>query len=329
MQGVNSATDQAFAGRFERPGRESDERDAVGFRRPDGSGRRPSDAGEVYPEAVVASSRDLDWRHIRVLKMCHTGGELVVPPLEHHAIVVHLRPSVDVRRRIGGRELDGRVRPGEVTIVPAGDESEWCWDADQSVHALHLYLHPSFLRSAAAACGLQPNLIAIEPQSGIRDAQIRYLAMSLLHEMGEASVVGNVYAESLATVLAMRLVRHYSCVRDVRVRKGGMAPGKLRRALEFINEKLEDEDEFSLADVAEAVRVSYNHFFRAFKQSMGLSPNQYIVERRVERAKGLLTETQMPIADISFRVGFSSQSHFTSTFRRMTGATPRVYRATL
>lgn len=311
MQGIDHTNDAAFSGRFVRPG------------------RRPSDVGEVYPEAVVASSRDLDWRHVRVVKTCHENGALVVPPLEHHAIVVHLRPSVQVRGRVGGREIDERVRPGEVMIVPAGDEVRWRWDPNRSVHALHLYLHPSFLRSAAVACGLAPNLIAVEPRTGIRDAQIRHLALSLLHELNEANVVGNLYAESLATVLAMRIVRHYSCVRDVRVRKGGMAPGKLRRAIEFINEKLDWEDEFSLADVAETAGVSYYQFFRAFKQSMGLSPNQYLLERRVERAKRMLAETRCPIADISLRVGFASQSHFTSTFRRLTGATPRVYRATV
>jgi AraC-like DNA-binding protein len=161
-----------------------------------------------------------------------------------------------------------------------------------------------FLRSAARACDLNPNLIAIEPQLGIEDAQIRHLALSAARRDGEANVVGNLYAESLATVLAMRLVRRYSHVRDVQVRKGGMAPGKLRRAIEFINERLEQEDEFSLGDVSEAVGLSYHHFFRVFKQSMGLSPNRYVLECRVDRAKRLLAETRIPIADIALRVGF-------------------------
>jgi AraC family transcriptional regulator len=74
--------------------------------------------------------------------------------------------------------------------------------------------------------------------------------------------------------------------------------------------------------------IGYFHFFKAFRQSMGVSPNQYLLERRVERAKALLARTELSIADIALRVGFSRQSHFATTFRRLAGTTPRVYRAT-
>lgn len=75
--------------------------------------------------------------------------------------------------------------------------------------------------------------------------------------------------------------------------------------------------------------MSYFHFSRAFKQSMGVSPNVYIVERHIERAKKLLSETELPISEISLRVGFSSQSHFTTTFRRLAWTTPKVFREML
>jgi AraC family transcriptional regulator len=91
---------------------------------------------------------------------------------------------------------------------------------------------------------------------------------------------------------------------------------------------LDNEEAVDLNELAGTAGVGYFHFFKAFKQSMGVSPNQYMLERRVERAKALLARTELPIADIALRVGFSSQSHFATTFRRLAGATPRVYRAT-
>jgi AraC family transcriptional regulator len=75
--------------------------------------------------------------------------------------------------------------------------------------------------------------------------------------------------------------------------------------------------------------MSYFHFSRAFKQSMGMTATNYIAGRRIERAKRMLEETELPISEIALRSGFSSQSHFTTAFRRLAGATPKAFRAAL
>jgi len=105
-----------------------------------------------------------------------------------------------------------------------------------------------------------------------------------------------------------------------------MPPRKLRRALEFINERLDEEQTVALAAVAEAVQLSYFHFSRVFKQSTGVSPNAYMTEQRINRAKKLLKETDLPIADIALRTGYASQSHFTTTFRKVVWTTPKAFR---
>ena len=131
--------------------------------------------------------------------------------------------------------------------------------------------------------------------------------------------------------LAIQLVRRYSSLRDVQVGHGGMAPHKLRQAIALIDHHLSDEEEgrVALRTVARAVRMSYFHFSRAFKQSMGMTATNYIAERRIERAKRMLEETELPISEIALRSGFSSQSHFTTAFRRLAGATPKAFRAAL
>jgi AraC family transcriptional regulator len=127
----------------------------------------------------------------------------------------------------------------------------------------------------------------------------------------------------------MQLVRRYSYLNDLQMSRGGMAPRKLRKAIEFINENLDQEETVALPAVADAVQMSYSNFSRAFKQSMGVTPNAYITEQRIKRAKQLLSETKLPIADIALRTGFASQSHFTTTFRRLVWTTPKGFRDTL
>lgn len=68
------------------------------------------------------------------------------------------------------------------------------------------------------------------------------------------------------------------------------------------------------------------HLAHVFKEAMGVAPHQYVIQRRVERAKQLLAATELPIAEIALAVGCASQSHFSALFHRATGITPQCYR---
>jgi AraC family transcriptional regulator len=288
-----------------------------------------SDLSVIYPEAVVASSQPLGWENLRALEMRQTISEWTMPPLENHCILVQLGRSLKVAARIGEQSFEQSLPPGTITIIPAGLPMHWQQEDATPNHALQLYLDPQFLRATAESIDVDYSHISIAPQFGIRDAHLHHIGMSLLHELKDANVIGRHYADSLAKVLAMQLVRRYSYLNDLRTSRGGMAPRKLRRAIEFINENLDQEQTVTLAAVAEEVQMSYFHFSRAFKQSTGVSPTAYMTKQRIERAKKLLAETDLPIADIALRAGFASQSHFTTTFRKLVWNTPKAYREML
>jgi AraC family transcriptional regulator len=289
-----------------------------------------SDVALLYPELVAASSDAFGWQNIRVIHLRNLN-ELVVPSSESHCLILNLGTPLFLSAQFDKRKFEGEVRAGEVAIIPA--DSGWVAQS-QSSHCtslLLIYLRPLFVRSAVGDLNFSYREIGLTPQIGFRNKHIRHVAMSLLQELSEANVVGRLYADSLASGLSMQLVRRYSSLQEVHIGHGGMAPHKLRKAIGIIDRHLADEKEgrVALRVVASQVGMSYFHFSRAFKQSMGMSPTNYIAERRIGRAKELLNETELPISEIALRSGFSSQSHFTSSFRRVAGSTPKDFRAAI
>ena len=105
---------------------------------------------------------------------------------------------------------------------------------------------------------------------------------------------------------------------------GGLSPGAMRRAREYVESHLGDS--VDLAALAAVARVSIHHFARAFKQSAGITPHRYLIQRRVERAQHMLTHTGLPLSEVAYTVGFSDQSHLAHHFRQAFGITPGRFR---
>jgi AraC family transcriptional regulator len=253
---------------------------------------------------------------------------MMVPPSVNHCLVLNLSTPLNVQARVGKSNFEGIVQAGEVAIIPAGTTWSCQSHGPRLCNTVLLFLRPLFVRSALEGFDFSYGEIDFTPQIGFQSRHIRHIAMSLLGELNEANVLGRPYADSLAVGLAMQMIRRYSSLKDVQIGHGGMAPQKLRKAVGLIDHHLDGEEEgrVALRVVAKEVGMSYFHFSRAFKQSMGMTPTNYIGERRIERAKKLMQETDCPISEIALRSGFSSQSHFTTCFRRLAGITPRSFR---
>jgi AraC family transcriptional regulator len=140
--------------------------------------------------------------------------------------------------------------------------------------------------------------------------------------------VSRLYLEGLGVMLAVHVLRSYSSSTHLQIlRKGGLAPWQARRVRDYIEAHLSDE--LGLIELAKIAGLSPHHFGAAFKITVGKSPHQFAMERRIKHALELLVDEDLSIAEIAHAVGFSSHSHFTANFRRTTGLTPGQYRRSL
>ncbi len=163
---------------------------------------------------------------------------------------------------------------------------------------------------------------------GVEDPVIGRLAALGRIELNGGGAGGRLYVEGLAAALAVHLLRSSGLSRRSLIQhKGGLAPRQIRRVLEYIEAHLTGE--LGLVELAALVELSPHYFGEAFRISTGRSPHRYVMERRVERARDLLWDEDRPIRDIAYAAGFSSQSHFTANFRRVTGVTPGRFRRSL
>lgn len=136
---------------------------------------------------------------------------------------------------------------------------------------------------------------------------------------------GSLYLESLATLIMTHMIRHRSTLSGRLQRVPDcLTSRQLKEIVEYIQSHLQCE--LSLCQLANQVGISSYYLAHAFKVTTGLSPHQYVLRCRLDKAQQLLQETQMPIATIAYEVGFGNQSHMTTVFRKTLQTTPGLYR---
>ena len=135
----------------------------------------------------------------------------------------------------------------------------------------------------------------------------------------------SIYAETLGMLLALELSRlGGKAPAPPSPVKGGLTRRQVRQVVDYMNANLQND--IALTDLANLLALSRFHFVRTFKQSTGLPPHQYLMARRIERAKELLAERDLSVAEVSRRTGFHGATQLTRAFRKLVGTTPTGFR---
>jgi AraC family transcriptional regulator len=281
---------------------------------------------EVLPVAPAATSRPMGWSALRAEHFRDTPDfELDLPGGSHHLLALYLRAPEQMAFRTEGLDWEGVPPRGSILVLPAGYPRRALWRGP--TESVHVHLDPRLIaRVAAEAFDLDPDRVELPADAALTDPPIQAAILAIDGEMATGSAGGRLLVESLGNVLAVHLIRHArGNERVAHHPRGGLPRHKLRAALEYIEEHLDTE--ISLEDLAAVVHFSPYHFARMFKASTGLPPHQYVIARRIERAKQLLRgDDGLSLAQVAARVGFWDQGHFTRHFRRLVGVTPKRFR---
>jgi AraC family transcriptional regulator len=188
---------------------------------------------------------------------------------------------------------------------------------------LQIYLEPGLVaRVAAEAFNLDPARLTVPPLDGLDLPHLRAAMWAVDAELTAGAAGGPLAAESLANLLAVHLLRHVLAARQpARRRDGTLSRAKLHSVVEYIEEHLDACP--TLGQMAAVARLNSYHFARQFKTATGVPPHQYVIMRRVERARQLFQGGSDPSqAEVAACASFSDQSQFCHHFKRMLGLTP-------
>ncbi len=272
------------------------------------------------------SSPTQPWENIQVQQLQNPAGEGNSHFEGEHTLFMSLAPRpIHYLQAQDGKTYTGLYKRGDISITPANMLLFARWEGDEN--CLKIRLTTQFMENVARETLQQnPNRLELIPEFQTRNPQIEAIGMMLLTELQQGHSGSRLYIDSLANVLAVNLLRHHAATKpQVPIYEGGLPPRQLSQVLDYIDTYLDRN--IKLADLARLLDMSQFHFSRLFKQSIGMSPYQYLIQQRVERAKLLLKQTDRLIVDIALECGFNSHSHLSKLFRQFTGMTPKAYRA--
>ena len=241
-------------------------------------------------------------------------------------VSIHAGPPVPITCQRAGVDYSGVSVYGDIHIIPAATPS--VWEVKGHDTFLTMSVAPALLQRVAESMELDPQGIEIRNRFQIRDAHLENIAWALKEEMECGYPCGQLYFDSLAIAVAARLICYHSS-HSVTVQKPHkrMSDRKLRQVFDHIEAHLVET--ISLDDLAAVVNMSVSHFKALFREATGVAPHQYVIRRRVERARSLLGAGDLSISQIAAETGFAHQSHLAHHMQRMLGVTPKALRAML
>jgi AraC family transcriptional regulator len=281
----------------------------------------------VSPTPPLLSSAPSAWSGFPLERDVHRDGRAGSILFPNPELIMVAAGSICVEYRALNVNKRFFAGPGSVTIWPAGHESRPASWISQHIEGgttemLRVQLDMLALERLVPENDPVANLRLLQ-QSGIEDPALASLMRLMEADVAAGCPTGKLYGESLSLALAAHVAGRYSTGSSDTPPRDGLARPALTRVLDYIRANLGRD--LAITELAAVAHMSPHHFSLCFKRSVGVAPHQWVVRTRVREARRLLRARSMSVAQVALSLGFASQSHFTDTFRRLTGTTPKRY----
>lgn len=291
------------------------------------SAQNTDTCGKQGAKCPVRGERVLDsagspWTGLRVLaKQLGAKGQLRNHAWPRTMVALVSRGHARLTVQSATLSYSGVLVPGSLIAIPEGYEVlslAWTGAHEQVVVTLPIEKLSAVAPRIAAAARLT------EASFGFNDRVLELVMRAMQAEIVAGCPSGAVFGESISEAFVARLLDVSGNPRaESAAPKPMLTPGQQKRVLDYIRNHLTQE--FGLVDLAGVIDSSPSHFARIFRNTFGMPPYRYVIEQRILEAKRLMADGTQSISEIALLLGFSSQSHFTVTFRKVTGTTPKGF----
>jgi AraC family transcriptional regulator len=217
---------------------------------------------------------------------------------------------------------DSVINPGESHLLTQGELNTPRWL--QTFDEISIVLQPQFVADVVRD-GLPADRIEFATQRSVADSIIACYATAFQSELAADAPKGRLYADALTIGLVLHLLARYGVAKvKAPAPRGKLNAFQLRKVVDFIDSNLSED--VSLPALAQQAHVSAFHFARLFRRTVGVSPHQFVLRQRVQKAIGLMKSGNLSLAQVAAESGFHDQPHFTRAFRTVAGTTPAAYR---
>ncbi|MDX1995071.1 MAG: AraC family transcriptional regulator [bacterium] len=218
-----------------------------------------------------------------------------------------------------GRQKQAISHPGSLCLYPRGSANRFQWT--ESAVNLSFGVVPDLMRQVILETQRgDPDQFELIPANFFYEPLLEHLGKTLVLLLQSHDRGTRLYAEALGLHLAHHLVYHHANRHQPVVGPAHMASVQVQRAIEHMHTHYAEN--IALKDLAAASGFSLVHFSRLFRKATGMSPYQYLIQVRLQRAHDLLCTGRLTVAEVAVKVGFYDQSHFRSTFKRFFGYNP-------
>ena len=228
------------------------------------------------------------------------------------------------RHRIGGQNKPFHLVPPSAMVSAPGVRTAMAWEGVN--RSVPVRISPDFIEAALGEM-FDPAVIASRPFARERavddhDIILSQIIGAMVLDARAGNPAGPIFQQTMAVALVHRVILP-AIARKNMPRTGGLSALQLRRVIDRIEGDLSTK--LSLGQLAEEAGVSTRYLCSAFRASTGMSPYQYVLRRRVDRAKDLIGDRGIPLTEAALAVGFSDHSQMSKTFRKLLGRSPRSF----